>query len=139
MQSAKFKSPPKNEQKAVISEFAKVKKLVKLVLVNIGSHPGEKPSNPKELAEWKENLLKLGRQGEVNVCSQTARATTDKTPHDKFNASNVLKNADIVKQMLQELKLPNDTPDSELQFFTLGGRKLKTGEDAVQFFKRHLN
>jgi len=36
------------------------------MLMNIGSCPGKKPNNPKELATWQENLLKLGKQAEDN-------------------------------------------------------------------------
>jgi hypothetical protein len=108
MQSNKFKSNAK-ERKNIIAKLARVKKIVKFMLMNVGSHPGKKPSEPKQLAEWQMNLLKLGRQAENNIyahCEKSGKST----PFDKFNVSSVLTNNNACKQMQQDLVLPRDTP-----------------------------
>jgi hypothetical protein len=54
MQSNKFKSNDRanlKERKNIIAKFARVKKIVKFMLMNVGSHPGKKPSEPKQFAE----------------------------------------------------------------------------------------
>lgn len=98
----------------MIAKFARVKKIVKLMLMNIRSYPGKKPTDPKQLVAWKEDLLKLGRQAESNVYVRFQ----DKVPHDKFNASNVLNSSNVCKQVQRDLKLPSNTPAEELQFYT---------------------
>ena len=119
MQSNKFKSNANanaKERKNLIAKFARVKKIVRLMLMNVGSHPGKKPSDSKQYAEWQTNLLKLGRQAEHNIyayCEKSGKST----PFDKFNVSSVLTNDKACKQMQQELVLPRDTPWEELQFF----------------------
>lgn len=111
MQSNKLKSE-ELKRKNTIAKFARVKKIIKLMLMNIGSHPGKKPTDPKLLAAWQENLLKLGRQAENNIYVHF-----EKVPFEKFNVSNVLTNNDVCKKMQQSLKLPSNTPVEELQFF----------------------
>ncbi|KAG7349398.1 hypothetical protein IV203_011995 [Nitzschia inconspicua] len=113
MQPAKLKSDEKL-RKNVIAKFGRVKKIVKLMLMNVGSYPGKKPTDPKDLVEWQENLLKLGRQVENNVYVWLDK---DKSiPFEKFTMSNVLTN-NACKQMQDDLKLPSNTPPEELQFF----------------------
>jgi hypothetical protein len=76
--------------------------------MNVGSHPGKKPSEPKQLAEWQTNLLKLGRQAENNIyahCEKSGKST----PFDKCIVSSVLTNNNACKQMQQDLVLPWDT------------------------------
>jgi predicted metal-dependent HD superfamily phosphohydrolase len=113
MQSNKLKSAESNLKKNNIAKFARVKKLVKLMLMNTGSYPGKKPTDPKLLVLWQEDLLKLGRQAENNTYKHFA----EKIPYDKFNVSNVLTNRSVCKQMQLDLKLPANTPAEELQFF----------------------
>ena len=113
MQSNKCKSNPQHRKKT-IAKFVRVKKTVKLMLMSVGSHPGKKPSDPKQLVTWQENLLKLGKQAEGNMCAHFH----GKVPHDKFNVSNALNNSDVCKQMQRDLKLPSNTPAEELQFYT---------------------
>jgi hypothetical protein len=116
MQSNKYKSEAsKHDRKNIIAKFGKVKKIVKLMLINIGSYPDNKPTDPKELAAWQENLLKLGRQAENNIY---AWINKDKSiPFEKFNISNVLTNKTVCRQMQDSLKLPSNTPACELKFF----------------------
>jgi hypothetical protein len=111
MQSNKLKSAD-SDRKKIIAKFARVKKIVKLMLMNIGSYPGKKPADPKLLVAWQEDLLKLGRQAENNIYVHFG----DKVPHEKFNVTNVLTNRNVCKKM-QLLKLPSNTPAEELQFF----------------------
>jgi hypothetical protein len=111
-QSTKNKTDEKHRKKT-IAKFARIKKIVKLMLLNIGSYPGKKPTDPKQLATWQENLLKLGKQAEQNIYVHF----TEKLSHDKFNVSNVLTNTDVCQKMQQDLKLPLNTPAEELQFF----------------------
>lgn len=113
MQLTKNKADESNHRKNTIAKFARIKKITKLMLMNIGSYPGKKPTDPKQLATWQENLLKLGEQAEKNIYAHFA----EKIPYDKFNISNVLTNKDVCKKMQQDLKLPSNTPAEELQFF----------------------
>jgi len=39
------------------------------------------------------------------------------TPFEKFNVSHVVTNRKLCKEMKEELKLPENTPAEELQFF----------------------
>jgi hypothetical protein len=48
MQSNKLKSAESN-RKNIIAKFTRVQKIVKLMLMNIGSYPGKKPTDPKLL------------------------------------------------------------------------------------------
>ena len=112
MHSDKLKSA-ESSRKKIIAKFARVKKIVKLMLMNIGSYPGKKPVDPKLLVAWQEDLLKLGRQAENNIYVHFG----DKVPHEKFNVTNVLTNRSVCKQMQLDLKLPTNTPAEELQFF----------------------
>jgi hypothetical protein len=115
MQSNKFKSLPLKKRQATTAKFARVKKIVKLMLINIGLDPGNKPTDPKQLAAWQENLLKLGRQAENNIYAWIGK---DKSiPFEKFNVSNVLTNKTVCKQMQDSLKLPLNTPAYESRFF----------------------
>jgi hypothetical protein len=62
MQSNKFKSEAfKQERKNIAAKFGTVKKLVKIMLLAGGSYPEPKPSDPKLIVAWQEELLKLGR------------------------------------------------------------------------------
>jgi hypothetical protein len=112
MQTTKSKADEK-KRKATIAKFARVKKIVKLLLLNLGSHPGNKPTDPKPLAAWLENLLKLGNQAEQNLYVYFG---DDKVAWEKFNMTNVLNATDVCKQILQK-ELPDNTPCEELQFF----------------------
>jgi hypothetical protein len=103
------------ERKNITAKFGRVKRIVRLMLVNIGSYPGNKPADPKQLANWQENLLKLGKQAECNLYAQIDR---DKSiPFEKFNVSSVLTSRAICTAMLHSMKLPSDTPAYEMQFF----------------------
>ena len=113
MQSNKLKSAESNLKKNNIAKFARVKKIVKLMLMNIGSYPSKKPTDPKLLVAWQEDLLKLGGQAENNIYAHFC----EKVPHEKFNVTNVFNNKKVCKQMLLDLKLPTNTPAEELQFF----------------------
>jgi hypothetical protein len=107
MQSNKYKSEAsKHDRKNIIAKVARVKKIVKLMLINIGLYPDNKPADPKQLAAWQENLLKLGRQAENNIY---AWINKDKSiPFEKFNISNVLTNKTVCRQMQDSLKLPSN-------------------------------
>jgi hypothetical protein len=116
MQSNKYKSEAlKHDWKNITAKFGRVKKIVKLMLMNIGAYPDNKPTDPKQLAAWQENLLKLGRQAEHNI---DVRIDKDKSiPFEKFNVSNMLTNNTACKQMQHSLKLPLNTPSCESIFF----------------------
>ena len=86
--------------------------------MNVGSHPGKKPSEPNQFAERQTNLLKLGRQAEKNICAYCEKSGKS-TPFDKFNVSTVLTNDNAYKQMQQDLVLPRDTPWEELHYALL--------------------
>jgi len=51
MQSSKCKQD-ENHRKNLIAKFARVKKVVKHMLMNVGSYPGKKPTDPKQLVTW---------------------------------------------------------------------------------------
>jgi hypothetical protein len=53
MQSNKLMSE-ESRRKNTIEKFARVKTIIKLKLMNIGSHPGKKPTDTKLLAAWQE-------------------------------------------------------------------------------------
>lgn len=115
MELNKQKASPEDRKK-IIAKFARVKKIVKLMLMHLGSHPGKKPSDPKELATWEQNLVKLGRQAENNIYAKILAVSPD-LPLNKFNVSTVLTNSNVCKQIQQEQRLPRNTPWEELQFF----------------------
>ena len=106
----------------MIAKFSRVKKIVKLMFISLGSYPCKKPADPKELALWQENLLKLSRQAKGNIYAWITQGDLTSLDFEKFNVSNVLNRSTACKQMLQDLKLPNDTPTEELQFFNAGGQ-----------------
>jgi len=112
MQSNKLKSD-ESKRKNTIAKFARVKKTAKLMLMNVNLCPDEKPTDPKLLALWQENLLKLGKQAENNTCIHFG----DKIPYEKFNVSTVLTSSGTCKQMQLDLRSPGNTPAEELQFF----------------------
>ena len=54
MQSNKYKSDALNhDRKNITAKFGRVKKIVKLMLMNIGAYPDNKPMDPKQLAAGK--------------------------------------------------------------------------------------
>jgi hypothetical protein len=118
MQSSKFKSDSfRQERKNITAKFGRVKKMVKLMLLNMGQYPEIRPVDPKRLSAWHEDLLKCGRQAEKSIYT---RIDKDKpVEFDKFNASTVLTNTTVCKAMQDSLQLPVNTPTSELQFFNL--------------------
>ncbi|CAB9511022.1 hypothetical protein SEMRO_464_G148340.1 [Seminavis robusta] len=115
MQSQKLKTPPaeSKEKKNLTAKFGRVKKIVKVMLMNVGSYPSKKPSDPQLLAIWQENLLELGRQGENNLYASIDKVKS--IPFDKFHVSHVLTNLKLINH--RNLKLPSNTPAEELQFF----------------------
>jgi len=115
--SKHYKSlPPKSKERNNLgAKFGRVKKIVKLMLLNVGTFPVKKPcDDPKQLVAWQENLLKLGKQAEGNI----HRRYFGDLPLDKLNISKVVNNVEAVKHMLENLKLPQNTPPLELKFFS---------------------
>jgi hypothetical protein len=116
MQSNKLKSEA-SKRKNTIAKFKKVKKIIKLMLLNLGSHPGKKPTDLKLLAAWQENLLKSSADKQSKICIYVH--FHDSVPAEKFNVTNMLMNSSVCKQMQHDLKLPANTPVEELQFFNI--------------------
>jgi hypothetical protein len=112
LKCAKLKSD-ESKRKQLIAKFARVKKITRLMLMNLGFHPGKKPMDPKELTAWEANLLQLGRQAEQNIYAYF----NGKVEFEKFNVTNVLTNKEACKQMQHDLRLPANTPVEEYQFF----------------------